>query len=67
MTVTARSTEHRGTEAPRHLLLGLAIAASVAYAQGLTAGSDRRPPAQLTNRLWFAETGANRIGVLSFP
>ena len=33
---------------------------------GLTAGSDRRPPDYLTNRLWFADSGANAIGFLSF-
>jgi streptogramin lyase len=33
---------------------------------GLTAGSDRQPPARLTNKLWVAESGANRIAALNF-
>jgi streptogramin lyase len=33
---------------------------------GLTSGSDRQPPARLTNRLWFADGGGNKIGYLSF-
>jgi virginiamycin B lyase len=33
---------------------------------GLTAGSDRQPPARLTNRLWIAQSGANKISFLSF-
>ena len=33
---------------------------------GLTAGSDRRPPDRLTDRLWYAASGANKIGFLSF-
>ena len=37
-----------------------------AGATGLTAGGDRQPPARLSNRLWFAESGANSIGYLEF-
>jgi virginiamycin B lyase len=33
---------------------------------GLTAGSDRRPPDRLTNKLWYAASGANKIGFLTF-
>jgi hypothetical protein len=33
---------------------------------GLTAGSDRQPPARLTNRLWIAQSGANTLAYLSF-
>ena len=62
---------------PRGAVLGRVTAGGVitefpiptpnAGATGLTAGSDRRPPDRLTNRLWFAESGANRLGFLSFP
>jgi virginiamycin B lyase len=33
---------------------------------GLTAGSDRRPPDQLIDRLWFTESGGNKIAYLEF-
>lgn len=33
---------------------------------GLTAGSDRQPPARLVNRLWFADGAGNKISYLSF-
>jgi virginiamycin B lyase len=33
---------------------------------GLTAGSDRQPPKRLANRLWIAQSGANRISFLNF-
>ncbi|HEU4620281.1 MAG TPA: Virginiamycin B lyase [Gammaproteobacteria bacterium] len=33
---------------------------------GLSAGSDRAPPARLCNRLWFADGAGNRIGYLRF-
>jgi virginiamycin B lyase len=33
---------------------------------GLSAGSDREPPARLVNRLWLADGGANRISYLQF-
>ncbi|HTY49859.1 MAG TPA: hypothetical protein VMB48_09230 [Steroidobacteraceae bacterium] len=33
---------------------------------GLSAGSDREPPARLVNRLWFADGGGNRLGYLDF-
>jgi len=33
---------------------------------GLTAGSDRQPPRRLSNRLWVAASGANRLLVLTF-
>jgi virginiamycin B lyase len=42
------------------------IGADGARAVGLSAGSDRQPPERLTNRLWFADGGANRIAYLSF-
>jgi virginiamycin B lyase len=35
-------------------------------ATGLTAGSDRQPPDHLTSKLWFTESGANKIAYLSF-
>ena len=35
-------------------------------ATGLTAGSDRQPPDRLTNRLWVAESGGNKIAFLGF-
>jgi virginiamycin B lyase len=35
-------------------------------AVGLTAGSDRRPPERLTDRLWFADGGANKISYMVF-
>jgi virginiamycin B lyase len=35
-------------------------------ATGLTAGSDRQPPARLGSRLWFTLSGANKIGYLEF-
>ena len=37
-----------------------------AGATRLTAGSDRCPPRRLTNRLWIAEGGANKVAYLSF-
>lgn len=37
-----------------------------AGATGLTAGSDRQPPARLTNRLWFTLSAANKIAFLQF-
>ena len=37
-----------------------------ARAVGLTAGSDRRPPERLSNRLWFADGAGNKISYLSF-
>jgi hypothetical protein len=43
------------------------LPASDAGATGLTAGSDRYPPNRLTNRLWIAEGGANKIAYLGFP
>jgi streptogramin lyase len=33
---------------------------------GLTAGSDRQPPRRLSNRLWVAQSGGNRISFLAF-
>jgi hypothetical protein len=35
-------------------------------ATGLTAGSDRQPPARLSNRLWVAESAGNTIAFLGF-
>ena len=35
-------------------------------ATGLTAGSDRQPPARLTNRLWIAMSAANALAYLEF-
>ena len=37
-----------------------------ARAVGLTAGSDRQPPARLANRLWYADGNGNKIGYLRF-
>jgi virginiamycin B lyase len=37
-----------------------------AGATGITAGSDRQPPTRLTNRLWFTESGGNKIAFLQF-
>jgi len=42
------------------------LASATAGATGLTAGSDRQPPDRLSNRLWFAESAANRIAFLDF-
>jgi streptogramin lyase len=33
---------------------------------GLTAGSDRQPPARLANRLWYADSAGNKIAYLGF-
>ncbi len=33
---------------------------------GLSTGSDRRPPELLTNKLWYAAAGSNKIGFLLF-
>jgi streptogramin lyase len=33
---------------------------------GLSAGSDRQPPARLVNRLYIADGGANRLAWLAF-
>jgi virginiamycin B lyase len=33
---------------------------------GLTAGSDRQPPARLANRLWYADGTGNKIAYLTF-
>jgi virginiamycin B lyase len=37
-----------------------------ARAVGLTAGSDRQPPARLANRLWFADGTGNKVSYLVF-
>lgn len=37
-----------------------------ARAVGLTAGSDRQPPARISNRLWYADGNGNKIGYLHF-
>jgi virginiamycin B lyase len=37
-----------------------------AGATGLTAGSDRQPPVRLSSRLWFTQSGANKIAFLTF-
>jgi virginiamycin B lyase len=33
---------------------------------GLTAGSDRQPPRRLSNRLWVAQSGGNKLSYLEF-
>jgi virginiamycin B lyase len=33
---------------------------------GLTAGSDRQPPTRLTDTLWVAESGANKLAAMAF-
>ena len=33
---------------------------------GLTAGSDRRPPDHLIDKLWFTESAGNKLAFLSF-
>ena len=38
-----------------------------ARAVGITAGSDRQPPQRLTDRLWFADGGGDRLCYLQFP
>jgi hypothetical protein len=35
-------------------------------AVGLTAGSDRQPPARIGNRLWYADGNGNKISYLAF-
>jgi streptogramin lyase len=37
-----------------------------ARAVGLTAGSDRQPPARLASRLWFADGTGNKVSYLVF-
>ncbi|MGH8518544.1 MAG: hypothetical protein ACREUE_13915, partial [Panacagrimonas sp.] len=56
-----------GRVTPDGVITEIPIPTPNAGATGLTAGSDRRPPDRLTNRLWFAESGANKLGSLSFP
>lgn len=56
-----------GRVTPDGVITEFTIPTPDAGATGLTAGSDRRPPDRLTNRLRFAESGANKIGFLSFP
>ena len=54
-----------GRVTPDGVITEFPLAAS-ARSVGITAGSDRQPPARLTNRLWFADGGGNKIGYLSF-
>jgi virginiamycin B lyase len=42
------------------------IGTGTARAVGLSAGSDRQPPTRLTDKLWFTDSGLNRIGYLQF-
>ena len=51
---------------PDGVITEITLPGANAGATGLTAGSDRQPPARLSNRLWFTQAGANRIAYLSF-
>jgi virginiamycin B lyase len=55
-----------GTATHEGTVIELALVAADAGLTGLTAGSDRRPVNRLANRLWFAESAANKIGYLTF-
>jgi virginiamycin B lyase len=55
-----------GMATPEGSVIELSLVAANAGLTGLTAGSDRRPPDRLTNRLWFTESAANKIGYLTF-
>ena len=44
----------------------VALSGPNAGVTGLTAGSDRQPPARLSSRLWFTQSGANKIAYLNF-
>jgi virginiamycin B lyase len=59
----------RGTTLGRVTPAGLITEYSAgvdARTAGLSAGSDREPPARLINRLWLADGGGNRISYLQF-
>ncbi len=55
-----------GTATAEGTVIELALVATGAGLTGVTAGSDRRPPDRLANRLWFTESAANKIGYLGF-
>jgi virginiamycin B lyase len=55
-----------GRVTPDGAITEFPIGADGSRAVGLSAGSDRQPPERLTNRLWFADGGGNRIAYLSF-
>jgi hypothetical protein len=51
---------------PEGVITEFPLPAANAGATGITAGSDRQPPAKLTNRLWFTESAGNKIAFLAF-
>ena len=51
---------------PEGVITEFPLATPNGGATGLTAGSDRQPPTRLSNRLWVAESGGNKIAFLSF-
>jgi virginiamycin B lyase len=55
-----------GTATPEGTVIELALVAANAGLTGVSAGSDRRPPDRLANRLWFTESAGNKIGYLTF-
>jgi len=55
-----------GRVTPDGVITEFPLRAPNAGATGLTAGSDRQPPARLSNRLWVAESAGNKIAFLSF-
>jgi hypothetical protein len=55
-----------GRVTPDGVITEFSLSSPTAGGTGLTAGSDRQPPARLSNRLWVALSGDNSIGYLSF-
>jgi virginiamycin B lyase len=55
-----------GRVTPEGAITEFPLGAGNTGATGLTAGSDRQPPARLANRLWFTLSGANKLGYLEF-
>ena len=55
-----------GRVSPAGVITEFPLPGANAAATGLTAGSDRQPPQRLGNRLWFTQSGANRIAYLPF-
>ncbi len=54
-----------GRVTPDGVITEFPLAAS-ARGVGLTAGSDRQPPARIANRLWYADGNGNKVGFLHF-
>ena len=64
-TSGTRRAPSLGRVTPEGVITEFPLAAS-ARGVGLTAGSDRQPPARLANRLWYADGNGNKIGYLHF-